>query len=295
MELILNINQYDYYNYLTSNVSTLQIGLTNFCVGYIKSYDLDELENIVDNIHGNNKKIYLAINKIASESLINQLSTILPKLSSLNIDGFVVADFGILQMFKQYNLINKIIFNPVTNITNNFSSQILNNMGINHVCVANELNIKDILDIASYTNGNIEILAHGYYQICNSKRPLLTNFFKKHKIKDESNYYYIKEESRNYSYPIIELDGDCLVYIDKPRTILKYLKDIKDTNIQYLRIDTMFLSKSEIELTLSSYNKACENPSAIEEIIENMKQRTNSNFSCLDTISVLTKEKKNEH
>ena len=294
MELILNINQYDYLNYINYNVSTIQIGLTNFCVGYIKSYSLDELENIISTIHSHNKKIYVTINKIANEELTNKLLAIMPQLSSLNIDGFVLADFGILQIFKMYNLTSKIIFNPVTNITNKFSAKIMNEMGVNHVCLANELNIQDILDISLYTMGNIELLAYGYYQICNSKRPLLTNFFRKNKIKDLSNYYYIKEESRDYSYPIIELDGDCLVYIDRPRTIIKYFNEIRNANIKYLRIDTMFLGQSEIDLVLSSYHQLIDDTSKASQIMETIKKHTTANLLCLDTISILTKEKKNE-
>ena len=218
----------------------------------------------------------------------------MPEISKLDADGFVIADFGILQLFKEANLSSKVIFNPVTTITNKYSSKIANNLGINHVCVANELNLKDILEISKHTKGNIEVLAQGYYQICNSKRPLLSNFFKQFKIKNNSQSYFIKEESRDYAYPIIELNNEVLVYIDRQRCILPYLKQIIDSKVKYLRIDTIFMSIEEIKLTIDIYNNAINNLNSLDYYLLQIENSTNSNLKCLDNISILKKEKNNE-
>ena len=291
MELIINNNQYDYEYFLDSQVSIIQIGLEGFCSGYLKTYPLEQISFIASKIHKNNKRIYLSLNIIANEDTIECLKKIITQLSQLEIDGFVVADFGIFQILKEANLTNKIVFNPVTNITNKYSANIINNLGINHCCIANELNLKDVLDISNYNDGNVEILAQGYYQICNSKRSLLTNFFKKHKLKNKSDYYYIKEESRDYSYPIIEINNETLVYIDRQRCILPYLTQISEAKIKYLRIDTMFLTLHEIQKHIETYNKVIKNPNLIDSELENIITYSNSNLKCLDNISILKKEK----
>lgn len=293
MELILNLHQYNYQDFLNCNANILTIALESFSSGYTKTYTLNELEEIIKVIHNNNKKIYLSINQIVNEKKIYEFKKIIVDLAKLNVDGYVVSDYGIVQILKENNLLDKIIFNPVTNITNKYSAKICNNMGINHVCLANELNLKDILEVSKYTNGNIEILAHGYHQICNSKRPLLTNFFKHFKIENNSPYYFIKEESRDYAYPIMEFNDEVLIYIDKQRCILPYLKEILATKIKYLRIDTIFLSKEEINLYLDVYNKSINDIEYISSGIELIKH-TNSNLSCLENISILKKEKANE-
>lgn len=293
MKLLLNINQYEYKEFLHSNVDILIIGIKDFSSGYLKTYDLNELKTIIDTIHKNNKLVYLAMNIIANEETINNLTINIELIKSFQADGYVIADFGFLQLLKEHNLIDKIIFNPVTNITNKYSTLIANNLGINHACLANELNIKDILEIANYTKGNIEILAQGYYQICNSKRPLLSNFFKNFKIKNTSDYYYIKEESRDYAYPIIELNNEVLIYIDKQRCTLKYIREILDSKIEYLRIDTIFLSKEEIFLHVDNYSKLITNTISSEEAMQKIS-KTNSNLESLDNISILKKEKNNE-
>ena len=294
MELILNCNQYEYTDFLNADIDILTIGLNEFCVGYLKTYTLEELSLIANKIHDSGKKIYLSINIIANQSITNKFQQIVSELTKINIDGFVVADFGLFQILKEHNIVNKVVFNPVTNITNKYSASITNNLGINHCCLANELNIKDILDICEYTKGNVEILAQGYYQICNSKRSLLTNFFNKHKIKNTSEYYSIKEENREYAYPIIELNGDTIIYIDKQRCVLPYLKEILATNIKYLRIDTMFLSIEEVNNHIQTYNTVINDIDSLRSQISRIETYSNSNLKCLDNISILKKEKKND-
>lgn len=291
MELILNINQYNYEDFLLANVDSFIIALETFSSGFSQTYSISEIPEISKDIKGMGKKLYLSLNTIANEEIINKLEKEIPNLKQLNCDGFVVSDFGILQLFKEHNLLDKVVFNPITTITNKYSCAISNNLGIHHTCVANELNIKDILEIAKHTNGNMEILGQGYYQICNSKRPLITNYFKNFKLVNSSPYFYIQEETRDYAYPIIEIDNEVFVYTDKQRCALPYLKEILKSNIKYLRLDTIFLDRKDVFLIIDIYKKAINNPSCIEELIPQIKE-TNSNLNSLNTVSVLKKEGK---
>ena len=222
MELILNLNNIEYKQFLTSKADILTIGLEGFCCGYLVAYPLFKLKEIIKEIHSYNKKIFLSVNIIANENIINNLINNVKEISKLDLDGIYVSDFGVFQVFREANISEKVIFNPVTSITNKYTLSIISSLNIDHACIANELNLKEIIETSNYNKGNLEILAQGYYQICNSKRKLLTNFFKKFKINNDSGYYYIKEENRDYAYPIIEINEDLLVYIDKQRCVLPY-------------------------------------------------------------------------
>ena len=293
MKLIANINQYGYKAFLNSMADILMIALKDYSSSYFMDYELKDIPAIIKEIHDNNKQVYLSLNKICNEETIKKFEKDVLKIKDYDFDGIVVSDFGMLQILKEQNLINKAIFNPITTITNKYNANIANNLGIDHVCLANELNIKDLIEISNYNNGNVEVLAQGYYQICNSKRPLLTNFFKNFKINNSSPLYYIKEESRDYAYPIIELNNETLIYIDKQRCILPYLKDLLATNIKYLRIDTIFIDLEESLKLIELYKQALTNINVIEENLDYIKNHTNSNLKCLDNISILKKEKEN--
>ena len=56
----------------------------------------------------------------------------------------------------------------------------------------------------------------------------------------------------------------------------------------------MFLDTNEINLYIDIYNKAINDNKSIEKSLRILKEKTNSNLNCLDNISILVKEKKNE-
>lgn len=296
MELILNINQYGYSAFLDSKADAFILGLKGFSAGYQMSYEIDEFSRIEKYVHEKGKKIYVAINALANETTASELEKSMIHIKDLNVDGFVISDFGILQIFIEHDLVNKVIFNPITTITNKYSAKRINDFGVNHVCLANELNLNDILEISKYTKGNVQILAQGYYQICNSKRPLLTYFLNKNKKKgaQETEHYYIQEESRDYAYPIIEIDDDLFIYIDKQRCVLPYLQELLDSGIEYLRIDTIFLEIDQIIAVTDAYKEAIDSIDNLENSLKIIQKNTNSNYKCLENISIVKKEKGNE-
>ena len=51
---------------------------------------------------------------------------------------------------------------------------------------------------------------------------------------------------------------------------------------------------NEITTIVDVYKNAIDNVESIEEGLEILKNNTNSNFTCLDTVSILKKEKENE-
>ena len=291
MEIILNLTNHKYNLFLDSKIDTFVLGLKDYSTDHLIEYKINELEDIIHNIHKHNKKLYLSLNIIANEKQIDDLNNIIESIKSLSIDGFVISDFGILQIFREHSLINKVIFNPVTTITNKYSASIANNLGINHICIANELNLNDIIEVSKFNDGKIEILAQGYYQICNSKRPLITNFLNRFRIKPSSSSYFIKEENRDYAYPIVEIRNDLLIYIDKQRCILPYIKTLIESNIEFFRLDTTFLSLEDINTIIEIYHKAIKENEYEERDLFTL-EKMNSNLTCLDSISILKKEAK---
>ena len=147
MKLIANINQYGYKAFLNSMADILMIALKDYSSSYFMDYELKDIPAIIKEIHDNNKQVYLSLNKICNEETIKKFEKDVLKIKDYEFDGIVVSDFGMLQILKEQNLINKTIFNPITTITNKYNANIANNLGIDHVCLANELNIKDLIEI----------------------------------------------------------------------------------------------------------------------------------------------------
>ena len=258
MELILKVNELGFLPYLNSPVDSFIIGLKDFCVNQNYSLSLKELSDSIEQIKESNKKIYLNTNIFALEKDIKRLNKIMSKLSLLNIDGFIVSDIGFLNIFKKHNLADKVILDLHTYVTNKYSAKSLLNLGIKRVCIAKEITLDDIKEIAIFSEGNIEILAQGFYPITYSKRTILDAYYKNFKLNKQSDIHYIKEENRDSYYCVTQTNNNLAVYYDKQYSVFPYLKDLIESKVQYFRIDADFLDDSSIRKYISYYKKGIE-------------------------------------
>lgn len=295
MELILNTNNLGYKPFLNSNINSLIIGLKNFCVNQQFSASVRQLPKIIDEIKSHNKKIYLSINIFANERETRKLQNIVNKLISLDIDGFIVSDLGVLNILKNKNLANKVSLDLQTYVTNMHSAKALLNFGVNRVCLSKEITLEDIKIISKHNEGKIELLAQGYYPITYSKRPILSCYLKNFKIKNKSNLYYIKEETRDSYYYLLEQKNNLSVFNDSQYSLLCYLKKLYEANIKHLRIDSIFLTKEEIMKHINSYSSAISylknsNTVDFEKLCQEYKQNPVYQTPFLHNESILLKE-----
>ena len=200
MNIILNTNKLGYTPFLDTHINSFIIGFKNFCINQEYTLSLKELPRAINEIKGKNKKIYLSINIFASEKDILKFKKIINKLKILNIDGFIVSDLGILNLFKENNLINKVILDLQTYTTNKYSAKSLLDLGVKRVSLSKEITLEDIEEISIFNNGNIEVLCQGYNAITHSKRPILSCYYKNLNLNKKNNIHYIKEESRENYY-----------------------------------------------------------------------------------------------
>jgi len=255
MELILNTNHLGYEQVLDTDIDAIIVGLKNFCVGETFPLPIKKLSTAINNIKNKKKKIYLSLNLFATEKDIKRIKKTLKKIINLNIDGYIVSDLGIINIFKTLHLESKVILDLQTYVTNKYSASSLLNLGVKRIYLAKEITLEDIKEI-SKTNDNIELLAQGYYPITYSKRPILTCYFKNFKTRRKSSLYFIKEESREDFYPLVENKNCLLVYNNKQYSLFNNLPELINEGIKHLRIDTAFLEKKEIEEYIEFYSKA---------------------------------------
>ena len=256
MELILNTNEFGVAPFLDTSVDAIIIGLKNFCINQPFSLSIKELKESIKEIKNKGKKVYLSVNIFALEKDIVKFKKKANKLVELDIDGFIVSDLGILNVLKELNLENKVILDCQTYVTNNYSAKSLLNLGVNRICLSKEITLEDIKNIAISSKGNVELLAQGYYPITYSKRPILSCYLKNFKLKKNSSLYYIKEETREDFYYLLENKNSLTVFNNKQYSLFCYLDELKKNSINHLRIDTLFLKEEEIKEYIEIYHKA---------------------------------------
>lgn len=256
MEILLNTNEFGYKPFLKYPIETIVVGLKNFCHNQFYCVTQKQLPALIKELEQNQKKLCLSINLFASEKQIIKLDKILDQLLNLEIDTFIVSDLGVLNLFKKRNLQNKVTLDLQTYVTNKYSARSLLNFGVKKVVLSKEITLNDIKEISNYNSEHIEILCQGYYPITYSKRPILSCYYKNFRLKKNKNIHYIKEESRNSKYILIEQNNLLTVYNNTQYSLFSYLDILYKNNITKLRIDTNFMSIEEIDSYIYFYTKA---------------------------------------
>lgn len=256
MNLILNTNKLGYKPFLSSKIDTFIIGLKDFCINQNYEVSLKKLSVIINDINKSNKKIYLSLNIFAKESKIKKLESSINKLQKLNIDGFIVSDLGVANIFKKLGLESKVILDLQTYVTNKYSAKALLDLGIKGLFISREITLNDIKEISNFNKNKIFVLAQGFVPITYSYRSILNCYYKKHKIKNKTDIHYIKEENRDNYYYLTQKNNSLTVFNDKQYSLLPYLFDLANNNIENIEIDSNFLSLEETNEYISFYSKA---------------------------------------
>jgi putative protease len=282
MELILNTNELGFLPFLDTPINSIIIGLKNFCLNQPYSLSIKDLKKNIDIIKSHNKKVYLSINIFALEKDVIKFKKQALKLVDLNVDGFIVSDLGIFNVLKDLKLENKVTLDFQTYVTNNYSANSLLNLGVNKVCLSKEITLDDIKNISISTKGNVELLVQGYYPITYSKRPILSCYLNNFKLKKNSSLYYIKEETREDYYYLLENKSGLTVFNNKQYSLFCYLDELKKNKINHFRIDTLFLKENEIKEYIEYYSKAI---NAIENDDTNLYSALKEEFNKTFTYS----------
>ena len=170
-------------------------------------------------------------------------------LSSYNIKGFVISNFGNLNMLKELNLQNKLnksynlIGNYTLNVFNNYTTNELKNLGINTITLSPELNEFDFTNFIK--NFNSELIVYGKLPIMNINYCPLSKCNKC--LKDckkfcmQNKKYYLVDRL-NFKFEIIPDFGDCITTIYNSKT----LSITPPKQVSSLRLDFIYENINEI-------------------------------------------------
>ena len=72
----------------------------------------------------------VSIDKILSESDLNKVTEFIDLLEKIDIDYYIFSDLAIIDISREKNILNKLIYKPNTLITNHMDAEFINRLGI---------------------------------------------------------------------------------------------------------------------------------------------------------------------
>ena len=202
-----------------------------------KMFTVDEIKYIKEHT---NKLVFLSITPLFHEHEFIKLKEIIKELSIL--DGFIFQDLGLVEIFKDNNILSKAIYAPETFITNHLDKDYFKSSGLNKFLLSREITKEDIKNILDKKDDALYMYqAFGYSMMFYSYRHHFTNFSNHYNLNlDLSNRFdvSIKEENRNELYKTIEDNRGYRIYKDK---ILNAYKEALELKPDYILIERIFI------------------------------------------------------
>jgi len=233
------------------NISQLKSALNENVSRIYFEYNND-INEAIEKCAENNIELFISF------PLIANLNDSISALENLNIDGYLISEYGQLQILEDIGTSKKIMLNYNFNIFNNLSLDFFKSKEIG-VTLSPELNFNELKDLGTQ---NSELIIHGKQNIMITKQCPVGIYDAK-----KSNNKYCKNRNNKDSYSLLDrkkvsfevmTDCDnCIAYILNSKTLSTYSKfeDIKSLNVEYLRLVFNLEEPEYISETIELYTK----------------------------------------
>lgn len=166
-------------NALNFGADAVYLGATAFGMrAGPQNFTLDALCAAVQKAHNAGVQVYLTCNTLPRNAEIAQLPAFLEAAADCLVDAFIVADFGVLRLCKQYAPQVPVHISTQAGIVNYAAACAFHDLGAQRIVTARELSLEDIAEIRAKTPKTLELecFVHGAMCVSFSGRCLLSNY-----------------------------------------------------------------------------------------------------------------------
>lgn len=148
------------------------IGAARFGARSSAGNSIEDIQELIEFAHFFGAKVYATVNTLIFDDEMEEVKKIIFNLHSINIDGIIIQDFGLLKLdLPPINII-------ASTQTHNFDLeriQFIEKIGFSRVILARELSLEEISNIHKNTSIELEAFVHGSLCVSFSGRCYLSN------------------------------------------------------------------------------------------------------------------------
>lgn len=258
-------------------------GVNGFSTKIKFKVNKDEIKEILDIANELNMNAFISLNILVHDELIEALRDLLNYIKDYNFSGIYGTDLAMFSLLEEVNLLDKLIYNPDTTITNYYDAYHWYQKGIECITVSKEITLDDMIKIGNYFEGNKEVIVHGKLNMFSSKRMLIENFFKYleedySKLVDNYDLYLI-EEIRTGKMPILQDDFGTHIFSEYTLNSFNEIIKLRENGYNYFRIDGIFKDIDYVcEITNIYKNILDGKEYDFNELIESLNKKFNDNL-----------------
>ena len=234
----------------------------------------NDVKKAIEIAHQHHKKVYVAMNAIFHNDLVEELRDYVNFLYDVKADAILFGDPAVLMTVREANVPIALHWNPETTATNWFTCNYWGRKGAKRAVLARELSMEEIIEIKENAEVEIEVQVHGMTCMFQSKRKLIGNYFayrgQMMKIEKEQKNFFLFDKERDNKYPIFEDFNGTHIMSPNDICIIDELGEMIDAGIDSFKIDGIFKSIAYLTTVTKAYRTAIdsyiEDPRKYEEI-----------------------------
>ena len=234
----------------------------------------DELERTIEYAHSIGKKVYAAVNIFAWDDKYEEVIKQAKILNDIKVDGAIISDGGIVEIFKKYAPNVDIHISTQANIVSYHNANFWKKNGAKRVILGRELNKEQIREIIEKTPDDLEteIFVHGAICFKYSGRCFLSDFLacRSANLGDCAqscrwayNVYVEEKNNPGNLMPVEDDEHGTYIFSSKDLCLIKELPEIIEMGVDSLKIEGRLKTEYYLASVINTYR------TAIDECIKN--------------------------
>lgn len=215
-----------------------------------------ELLPLLTKAKESNVAIYIKDNRLLHNNMMNDIKDSLRAIQSHAV-GLFVGDPAIIEIAKEFQMKNDIIFAPEMILTSSTNCQFWINQGASNVEFSHELTFKEINQMMSKLHSLPFVQIHGQLSMFQSRRLLVDNYLThlEHDVIGETKAgLSLYDKERDLHYTITQDERGTEIYNGQIISIIDLLHRFDQMPLAI--IDTFFLTKERRNRVIDLYKEA---------------------------------------
>jgi len=226
------------------------------------NFEIKQLKKLMQYLHKNKLKGYLALNTIIFESELNKVKKILISAKKSNVDAVILSDLGVLALAKKHKL--NIFLSTQASVSNSLALKEYKSLGVKRVIFAREMNLEQIKEVTKKAHKlkiSTECFVHGAMCISVSGRCFLSHeAFGRSANRGEClqpcrRAFFLDGSAPDYEKKEIYLQGDTILSAKDLKSI-EFIDRIIKSGIDSIKIEGRTKPADYVSATTKCYREA---------------------------------------
>ena len=213
------------------------------------NFSLEDIDEGVTYAHKLNKKVYVTVNIVFHDSDLNGLEEYLKNLDAIGVDGIIVSDIIVMQLWKKLQLHLELHISTQASTINYEAVKFYQSLGAKRIVLAREASKKDIQKIKEETGIELECFIHGAMCTSHSGRCVM------------SNYATLRDSNRGGCAQVcrfkFNIDGSSNTYSMTPKDLnmVPFISDMIDIGVNSFKVEGRMRSIYYIATVIKTYRE----------------------------------------